>query len=450
MEPVLSVNFKSEKPVSIDQYNDGKGWTAFKKAVTQMKQEEVIEEVKASGLRGRGGAGFSTGMKWSFIPKDYPGARYLVCNADESEPGAFKDRQIIEHDPHMILEGMAIGAYAIGAKKAYIYIRGEFVYGAKCLQNAVDEAYAKGVLGKNVFGSGYDIDIAVVRGGGAYVCGEETSLLSSIEGNRGYPKVRPPFPANPGGGLHGEPTIVNNVETLSCVPHIINRGAAWFKSIGPEKSPGPKLFGVSGHVNNPGVFEGPMGTPLMKIINEWAGGVRKGRKLKAVIPGGSSCPILTAEEVQDLCMDFDSVAAKKSMLGTGCCTVLDETVSIPNALWNLSRFYAHESCGQCTPCREGCRWMMKILERINRGMGRTGDLELLEDVADNIIGKTICPLGDAAVMPVQSYLKKFRHEFEELIARAKPVEDEWVLVRREIRPGHRYKSSKESGKSDPR
>ena len=442
MDPVLSANFKGEKPATIDQYNDGKGWTAFRKAVMEMKPEQVIEEMKASGLRGRGGAGFNTGTKWSFIPKDYPGPRYLACNADESEPGAFKDRQLIEHDPHMILEGMAIGSYAIGAKKAYIYIRGEFVYGAKCLQSAVDEAYAKGVIGKKVFGSGYDIDMAVVRGGGAYICGEETSLLSSIEGNRGYPKVRPPFPANPGGGLHGEPTIVNNVETLSCAPHILNRGAAWFKAIGPEKSPGVKLFGASGHVNNPGVFEGPMGTPLMTIINDWAGGVWKGRKLKGVIPGGTSCPIITADEARNLNMDFDSVAAIKSMLGTGCITVMDETVSIPNALWNLMRFYSHESCGQCTPCREGCLWMTKLLKRINKGQGRPGDLDLLEDVADNIIAKTICPLSDAAVMPVQSYIKKFRSEFEDLIRRGKPSEDEWSLVRREIRPGHRYSTTK--------
>lgn len=438
MDPVLSANFKLEKPATMDRYNDGKGWTAFKKAVMEMKPDQVIEEMKASHLRGRGGAGFPTGMKWGFIPADYPGPRYLACNADESEPGAFKDRQIIEHDPHMILEGMAIGSYAIGAKKAYVYIRGEFVYGAQCLQNAVDEAYAKGVIGKSVFGTGYDIDMAVVRGGGAYVCGEETGLLSSIEGNRGYPKVRPPFPANPGGGLHGEPTIVNNVETLACVPHILNRGAAWFKAIGDGKSYGVKLFGASGHVNNPGVFEGPMGTPAMTIINEWAGGVWKGRKLKAIIPGGISCPILTAEEARNLNMDFDSLTAMRSMLGTGCITVLDETVSIPNALWNVSRFYSHESCGQCTPCREGCLWMTKLLRRINKGQGRPGDLELLEDVAGNIIGKTICPLADAAVMPVQSYLKKFRHEFEDLIKKGKPPEDEWSLVRKAVRPTHRY------------
>jgi NADH-quinone oxidoreductase subunit F len=414
VESVLLKNMSSPKPLSVDAYNDGKGYEALKKAL-DMKRAELIDTVKASGLRGRGGAGFSTGMKWSFIPADYPGARYLACNADESEPGTFKDRQIIEHDPHMIIEGIAIGSYAIGAKKSYIYIRGEFAYGAQCLNNAIQEAYAKGILGKNIFGKGFDLDLAVVRGGAAYVCGEETALLSSIEGKRGYPKLRPPFPANPGGGLHAEPTIINNVETLACVPHIINRGPAWFKAIGPEKSPGPKIFGVSGHVKKPGVFELPMGTPLKEIIYDHCGGILGDKKLKAVIPGGSSCPVLTAEEAEKVNMDFDSLAAIGSMLGSGGVIVMDETVCMVDALYNLERFYAHESCGQCTPCRQGVPWMKTLLEKIERGRGEEGDIDLLLDVADQIGGNTICPLGDAAVFPVRGFVKKFRAEFEEHI-----------------------------------
>ncbi len=414
MEPVLTKNISSTGPVGIDAYNDGKGYEALKKVLDGMSRAEVIDTVKACGLRGRGGAGFSAGMKWSFIPSDYPGPRYLACNADESEPGTFKDRQIIEHDPHMILEGMSVASYAIGAKKAYIYIRGELAYGAKCLRKAVDEAYGKGMLGKNIMGKDFDLDVAIVRGGAAYVCGEETALLSSIEGKRGYPKLRPPFPANPGGGLHAEPTIINNVETLSCVPHIINRGADWFKSIGPEKSPGPKIFGVSGHVKKPGIYELPMGTPLKEIIYDHAGGMmRDDKKLKAVIPGGSSCPVLTAEEAESVNMDFDSLAEIGSMLGSGGVIVMDETVCMVDALYNLIRFYAHESCGQCTPCREGVAWMKKIIARMVHCEAEEDEIDMLLDIADNIAGNTICPLGDAAVFPVRAFVKKFRSEFED-------------------------------------
>lgn len=413
MEPILLKNVSSEKPVTIDKYNDGKGYEALKKVLDGMSRKDLIDTVKASGLRGRGGAGFSTGMKWSFIPADYPGAKYFACNADESEPGTFKDRQIIEHDPHMVIEGVAVGAYAIGAKKAYIYIRGEFAYGAKCLENAIDEAYAKGVLGKNIFGKGFDLDMAVCRGGGAYVCGEETALLSSIEGKRGYPKLRPPFPANPGGGLHGEPTIINNVETCACVPHIVVRGAEWFKSIGTEKSSGPKIFGVSGHVKKPGVFELPMGTPLREIIYDHCGGMLHDfRKLKAVIPGGSSCPVLTPKEVETVNMDFDSLAAIKSMLGSGGVIVMDESVCMVNTLYNLLRFYAHESCGQCTPCRQGVSWMKKIVGRMYRFDAEPHEIDMLLEIANNIAGNTICPLGDAAVFPVRAFVSKFRDEFE--------------------------------------
>jgi len=416
VEPILLKNISSPEPVSIDKYNDGKGYEALEKALGELQPADVINTVKESALRGRGGAGFSTGMKWSFIPVDYAGPKYVACNADESEPGTFKDRQIIEHDPHMIIEGIAIASYAIGAKKAFIYIRGEFAYGYKCLAKAIGEAYEKGMLGKNIMGKGFDLDIAVVRGGGAYVCGEETALLNSIEGKRGCPKLRPPFPANVGGGLNAEPTVINNVETLSCVPHIIRNGPGWFKGIGPEKSPGPKIFGVSGHVKKPGVFELPMGTPLKEIIYDHAGGMlRDGKKLKAVIPGGSSSPVLTAEEAESVNMDFDSLAAIGSMLGSGGVIVMDETVCMVDALYNLQKFYAHESCGQCTPCRQGVKWMKNLVGHIEHGHGKEGDIDLLLEIADNIAGKTICPLGDAAVFPVRSFVKKFREEFEEHI-----------------------------------
>jgi NADH-quinone oxidoreductase subunit F len=408
MEKILTKNVGRENSQSIDTYISNGGYNALKKAF-EMTPDAVIEEVKKSGLRGRGGAGFPTGMKWSFMPKESPKPKVLVCNADESEPGTFKDRVIIERDPHQLIEGCIISSYAMGASLCYIYIRGEYVHGAKVLQKAIDEAYSKGFLGKNVFGKGYNLEMTLHRGAGAYICGEETGLLESLEGKRGWPRIKPPFP--PQFGAFGFPTTVNNVETLSCVPHIIERGARWFAEIGPEKSPGPKLYCVSGHVKNPGVFELPMGTNLKEIIFEYAGGMRNGEKLKAVVPGGSSTPVFKAEEI-DVNMDFESVAKAGSMLGSAGIIVMDESVCMVDTALNLAKFYAHESCGQCTPCREGTHWLELILDRIEHGKGRDEDWALIADICDNISFKTICPLGDAAATPINSYVRKFKEEFE--------------------------------------
>jgi NADH-quinone oxidoreductase subunit F len=366
--------------------------------------------VKSSGLRGRGGAGFPTGLKWSFLPKQTEKPVYLCVNADESEPGTFKDREIIEFDPHQLLEGIIITSYAIRCHKAFIYIRGEFFFGAKVLDGAIAEAQAKGYLGKNVFGSGFDLDVVVHRGAGAYICGEETGLIESLEGKRAYPRVKPPFPA--AYGVFGSPTIVNNVETLACVPHIISRGPEWFKSIGPEKGPGPKLYCVSGHVERPGIYELPMGTPLREILYTHCGGIPGGRKLKAVIPGGSSVPVFTAEEI-DVPMDFDSVAKAGSLLGSAGIIVMDDSTCMVRALEVIARFYHHESCGQCTPCREGTGWLHKVLRHLEDGTGRDEDLQLLVDISDNMMGNTVCVLADAAAMPTKSFVSKFRDEFVE-------------------------------------
>ncbi len=393
----------------LDAYIADGGYEAARKAITTMAPSDVIDVVKDANLRGRGGAGFPTGLKWSFVPKDSGKPVYLLCNADESEPGTFKDRAIIEHDPHQLLEGMLIASYAIGCNTAYIYIRGEFAYGYKVLERAVRDAYEKRVLGQGLFGSSFNLDIHIHRGAGAYICGEETGLIESLEGKRAYPRIKPPFPAVH--GLFGCPTIVNNVETLACVKHIIGRGPQWFRSIGPDGSPGPKLFCLSGHVERPGVYELPMGTPLRNMIDEQAGGVWKGRKLKAVIPGGSSVPVLSADEV-DVAMDFDSVAKAGSMLGSAGVIVMDETTCMVAALRRIAHFYHHESCGQCTPCREGTGWLEKILARIDEGDGSSDDLETLMTVAKGMMGNTICVLADAAAMPVESFLKKFRREFE--------------------------------------
>jgi NADH-quinone oxidoreductase subunit F len=392
-------------------YRKNGGYTVWQKALKESAPAEVIEEVKKSGLRGRGGAGFPTGMKWSFVPKDSPKPKYLVCNADESEPGTFKDRYIIEREPHMLLEGICIASYAIQAHTAYIYIRGEFAYGAKVLEKAIAEAREQGLLGKNILGSNYHLDIFVHRGAGAYICGEETALLESIEGKRGWPRLKPPFPATH--GVFASPTVVNNVETLANLPLIFSIGAAAYSQIGPNaKNTGPKLYCISGHVKKPGLYEFPMGKNLQELIYQEAGGIRNDKKLKAVIPGGSSVPVLMADEI-DVAMDFDSLAAKGSMLGSAGVIVMDEDVCMVNALLNLERFYAHESCGQCTPCREGTTWLVKILKRMEAGQGRMEDIALLDDVAAHINSRTICPLGDAAAMPAQSFIKKFRQEFEE-------------------------------------
>lgn len=393
----------------IDTYIQNDGYAAFEKAIRTMTPEEVTDEVIKSGLRGRGGAGFPTGRKWSFLPKGVNKPVYLTVNADESEPGTFKDRELMEKDPHQVIEGTLITAYAIKCKVAFIYIRGEFAYAAGQLNRAIDEARAKGFLGKNIFGKGVDIEIIVHRGGGAYICGEETALLTSLEGNVGYPRVKPPFPAV--SGLYGCPTIINNVETLANIPHIINRGAAWFASIGTPKSTGSKIFCLSGHINKPGNYELPMGTPLRELLYDYGGGIKHGRNLKAVIPGGSSVPVLTVDKV-DVQMDFESLAAAGTMLGSAGVIVLDETVCMVQAAYNLARFYQHESCGQCTPCRQGTYWMLAILHRLEHGQGTMDDIDTLMDICDNIEGNTICPLGDAAVPPVRSTIRQFREEYE--------------------------------------
>jgi NADH-quinone oxidoreductase subunit F len=400
---------------SISTYQRLGGYTALEKALS-MTRGEVIEEVKASGVRGRGGAGFPAGVKWGFVPRDIAKPKYMICNADESEPGTFKDRELILVDPHMVIEGIAIASYAIGANTAYVYIRGEFVQEAQILARAIAEAKRNKFLGQDILGRGYDLEVHIHRGAGAYICGEETALIESIEGKRGLPRLKPPFPAVV--GVFGCPTVVNNVETLSCVPHIIEHGGAWFAGIGTERSTGPKLFSVSGHVERPGVYEAPMGVTFREIIDDLCGGMRGGKKLKAFIPGGSSAPVLPADKV-DTPADFESVAQAGSMLGSGGLIVMDETVDMVWALENLLIFYAHESCGQCSPCREGSDWAVDILRRIRRGQGQQGDIETLRRIARFASqGMTICPLGDAFCGPISSFLDHFGHEFEEAISKA--------------------------------
>lgn len=386
------------------------GYTASKKALG-MPQDEIIAEVKKSNLRGRGGAGFPTGMKWGFIPKQSSKPKYLVCNADESEPGTFKDRDIMRYTPHLLIEGMIIGAHAIGANVGYIYIRGEYTREAKLLDQAIDEAYLNGYLGKNIQGSGFHFDLTVHRGAGAYICGEETALLNSLEGKRGEPRVKPPFPAQ--AGAFGGPTIVNNVETLAAIPFIMNRGGEWFSKLGKlEKSGGTRLFCVSGHVKKPGVYELPAGSvTLRQLIYDYCHGILDDKKLKAVIPGGSSAPVLTADEI-DVIVDIEPLMKIGTMLGSAGIMVVSEDYCVVKLIKRITKFYAHESCGQCTPCREGCRWMEDILERIEHGKGREQDLALLLEIANNINGKTLCALGDAAAGPVTSFVKKFRADFE--------------------------------------
>ena len=392
---------------NIENYIKLGGYEGLKKALS-MQPDDIINEVKRSNLRGRGGAGFPTGLKWSFMPKG-EGQKYFVCNADEGEPGTFKDRYIMSENPHQLIEGMVIGGYAIDATVGYIYIRGEFEFVAKILQKAIDEAYEKGFLGKNILNSGFDFDLYIHLGAGAYICGEETGLINSLEGKTGQPRLKPPFPAQY--GLFGKPTTVNNVETIACVPDIIKKGADWFLTIGPDKNNGTKIYAVSGHVNNPGVFELPMGTPLREIIFEHAGGIIGGKKLKAVIPGGSSAPVLGPEHL-DIPMDFDSLKNVGSMLGSGAIIVMSEDTCIVEAYTRLAKFYAHESCGQCTPCREGTAWLYKILKRIEDGKGKKGDIDLILDICNKIMGRTVCPLGDAAVMCIKPAVERFREEFE--------------------------------------
>ncbi len=392
----------------IENYVADGGYVTAKRVLEEMSPVEVIDTVKESGLRGRGGAGFPTGMKWGFVARDTGKPVYLLCNADESEPGTFKDRLLIENDPHQLIEGMILSAYAIGSESAFIYIRGEFRKGYDILCHAVEAAEARGFLGEKIFGTEHTVGIVVHLGAGAYICGEETGLIESLEGKRALPRIKPPFPAVQ--GLFGCPTIVNNVETLACVRHVMEKGPSWFKGIGPEKSPGPKLFCVSGHVNKPGVFELPMGISLRELIEVHAGGVANGRALKAVIPGGSSVPILRADEI-DLAMDFDSVAAAGSMLGSAGVIVMDEDTDMVATLRAIAHFYHHESCGQCTPCREGTGWLETILLRLESGEGTEADIDTLYSVAGGMLGTTICALSDAAAMPVRSFLDKFRDDF---------------------------------------
>lgn len=413
MTKILLVNIDKPEQASIAKYRERGGYKALEKALA-MEQPAVIEEVKASGLRGRGGAGFPTGMKWSFVPRNSNNPTYLLCNADESEPGTFKDRLLMERDPHMLIEGMAIACYALNCHLSYIYIRGEYEFVANTQQKALDEAYEARILGPSVMGKDFALDIFIHLGQGAYICGEETSLIESLEGYRGYPRIKPPFPATQ--GFLASPTVVNNVETLAALPWIIQNGAAAHAAIGTEKSKGTKLFSVSGHVAKPGVYEVDLGYPLLDFINNEAGGVPNGRKLKAVIPGGSSVPVMTAAECEGVLLDYESLSKAGSMLGSGGMIVLDETTSMPETLSVIADFYAHESCGQCTPCREGTGWAAKILKNIVAGAGKRSDLDLLLKIADMMEGKTICPLADADVMPIRSFVTKFRSEFEALCA----------------------------------
>ncbi|MDC8785131.1 NADH-quinone oxidoreductase subunit NuoF [Paucibacter sp. hw1] len=385
---------------------------------TPLTQDQVIAEVKASGLRGRGGAGFPTGLKWSFMPRQFPGDKYLVCNSDEGEPGTCKDRDILMFNPHIVIEGMAIAAFAMGIKVGYNYIHGEIFEVYERFEAALEEARAAGLLGDNILGSGFSFQLHGHHGFGAYICGEETALLESLEGKKGQPRFKPPFPAS--FGLYGRPTTINNTETFAAVPWIIRNGGQPYLEIGKPNNGGTKIFSISGDVERPGNYEIPLGTPFSKLL-ELAGGVRKGRQLKAVIPGGSSSPVLPAEVMMACTMDYDSIAKAGSMLGSGAVIVMDDSRCMVKSLLRLSYFYAHESCGQCTPCREGTGWMHRVVERIATGHGKPEDIDLLNSVADNIQGRTICALGDAAAMPVRAMIKHFKHEFVHLIEHKKPL-----------------------------
>jgi NADH-quinone oxidoreductase subunit F len=394
----------------LKDYEARGGYAALKKIFSEkITPEAVTAEVKKSGLRGRGGAGFPCGLKWSFMPKQYTGPKYLVCNTDEGEPGTFKDRDIIRYNPHMLIEGMLIGAYAMGTATGYNYIHGEIWAEYELFEQALDEARAAGYLGKDILGTGFAFELYAVHGWGAYICGEETGLLESIEGKKGQPRFKPPFPASY--GLYGKPTTINNTETFAAVPWIINNGGDAFLALGRPNNGGTKLFSVSGHVNRPGNYEVRLGTPFAKLL-EMAGGMRGGRKIKAVIPGGSSAPVLPGHIIMQTDLDYDSIAKAGSMLGSGAVIVMDDSTCMVRALERLSYFYFEESCGQCTPCREGTGWMYRVVHRIEHGKGRQEDLDLLTNVADNIAGRTICALGDAAALPVKSFINHFRDEFQ--------------------------------------
>jgi NADH-quinone oxidoreductase subunit F len=394
----------------LKDYEERDGYGALRRIVAEkIAPDAVIAEVKKSALRGRGGAGFPTGLKWSFMPKQHTGARYLVCNSDEGEPGTCKDRDLLRYNPHSVIEGMIIAGYAMGASAGYNYIHGEIWAEYEQYEEALREAYAAGYLGKNILGSGFSFEMYAHPGYGAYICGEETALLESLEGRKGQPRFKPPFPASY--GLYGKPTTVNNTETLAAVPWIMRKGADAFLALGRANNGGTKIFSVTGHVARPGNYEVKLGTPFAKLL-AMAGGMRGGKRLKAVIPGGSSMPVLPADVMMNTDMDYDSIAKAGSMLGSGAVIVMDETTCMVRALERLSYFYFEESCGQCTPCREGTGWLYRVVNRIENGQGRMEDLALLDNVADNIAGRTICALGDAAALPVKSFLKHYRHEFE--------------------------------------
>lgn len=407
---VLMEGLNGDNSWSLSDYVARGGYAQLKRILeSKITQEDVISEVKKSVLRGRGGAGFPTGLKWSFMPRSFPGDKYVVCNTDEGEPGTFKDRDIMRYNPHAVIEGMAIAAYAMGANRGYNYVHGEVWLEYKRFEEALDQARAAGFIGQNILGSGFNFELFAHHGYGAYICGEETALLESIEGKKGQPRFKPPFPAS--FGLYGKPTTINNTETFASIPFILKMGGEDFLNLGKPNNGGTKLFSVSGHVNRPGNYEIPLGTPFSTLL-EMCGGMRGGRKLKAVIPGGSSAPVMPADVIMECTMDYDSISKGGSMLGSGAVIVMDETVCMVKALERLSFFYYEESCGQCTPCREGTAWMYKIIHRIENGLGKPEDLDLLGSVLGNISGRTICALGDAAAFPVQSFLKHFRSEFE--------------------------------------
>jgi NADH-quinone oxidoreductase subunit F len=424
---VVSFRFGLPNSASIDTYLANEGYDALKQALG-MTAEAIIDVLKASSLRGRGGAGFPTGMKWSFVPRTTGKPTYVICNSDESEPGTCKDRLLMENDPHQLIEGMVIAGWTIKSNKGYIYIRGEYRYLIEIVDRAIAEAYERGYLGKNILGSGWDFDLYTHSGAGAYECGEESALLESLEGKRGVPRLKPPFPAVV--GAFQSPTILNNTETFSHVPAILRKGAEWYAALGTPKNGGTRLMCVSGHVNKPGVYELPMGFPMMRLINEVCGGMRGGKKLKAVIPGGSSSPVLKAEECTDILLDFDSLAKAKTMAGSGGLVILDEDTDIVAVALRTIKFYAHESCGWCIPCREGTTWLKKILTRFHEGGGVQSDIDLIGELAANMLGRTFCPLGDAAAMPIGGFVAKFRDEFEARLTqtRAERKTPEFAIV----------------------
>jgi NADH-quinone oxidoreductase subunit F len=423
--PVISRRWGIKDSHKIDVYVQHDGYKALEKALREMTPGSIIDEVKKSNLRGRGGAGFPTGLKWSFVPKDSPKPKYVICNADESEPGTCKDRPLMEMDPHQMIEGIAIAGRAIGAKMGFIYIRGEYRYVLDIVQTALDEAYSRNYLGQNILGTGFDFDLVVHTGAGAYECGEESALMESLEGKRGYPRIKPPFPAVV--GLYGCPTIINNVETLSTVPAILLEGGETYANRGTPKNGGTRMLCVAGHINKPGIYEVPLGMNMKKFIYEVAGGIPGGKKLKAVIPGGSSCPLMKADEI-DIPMDYDSVAKAGSMLGSGGMVVMDEDTCMVDMARRIMHFYAHESCGWCIPCREGTSWLRKMLERFHAGYGRPEDIDLIGDLSKNMLGRTFCPLGDAAALPTISIVAKWRNEFEEHLNGRCPYKPAEALV----------------------